>query len=263
MSFLQLTTGSHFLIVSDMEGILLVNKPKGPTSFQIIKLLRRISGEKKIGHTGTIDPDARGLLLVVFGRATKTVRFLQELRKEYIAKILLGVSTETDDISGRVISKQDISPIPIDTLRITLKTFEGNIRQVPPKFSAVKIKGERAYSLARRGEDFILKEKNVTIHRIEIIYYSHPYLKILVECSKGTYIRAIARDIGKMLGTCATLFSLLRSSIGKWTLRESLNINDIMDRRLIKKQIIPVGEVIMFLPQTVISNLKLKEGFLV
>ncbi len=259
MSSLLRTTDSLSHTVFDMEGILLVNKPKGPTSFHIIKLLRKITGEKKIGHSGTLDPNARGLLLVAFGRATKLIRFLQEQDKEYIAKILFGVSTETDDISGKILSKKDIPQVPNDVLREILRTFKGRIQQVPPKFSAVKHKGERAYSLARRGKDFLLKEKDVVVHKIDLIYYCHPYLKIAIECSKGTYIRAIARDIGKTLGTYATLFSLLRRSIGKWTLRDSLNIDDIMDRKLIRKRIIPVSEFFKDFPQITLCNPKFKK----
>ena len=245
--------------VFDMEGILLVNKPRGPTSFHIIKLLRKTTGERKIGHSGTLDPDARGLLLVAFGRATKIIRFLQELDKGYVAKILLGVSTDTDDILGKILSKKDISLVPTDVLTEILETFNGRIQQVPPKYSAVKYKGERAYSLARRGKNFLLRERDVVVHKIDLIYYSHPYMKIAIECSKGTYIRAIARDIGKMLGSCATLFSLLRRNIGKWTLGESLNIDDIMDRKLIRKHILPVSEVFKDFPQITLCNPKFKK----
>ncbi len=254
MSFLPVTTGflSHTLF--NMEGILLVNKPKGPTSFHIIKLLRKITGVRKIGHAGTLDPDAMGLLLVAFGRATKTIGFLQEQKKKYVARILLGISTDTDDISGNVILEKDVSPVPVDTMKKVIETFKGRTKQIPPKFSAVKYKGKRAYFLARKGEDFILKERTVTITKIDIIYYSHPFLKILVECSKGTYIRAIARDLGEKLGSCATLFSLLRTGIGKWTLREALTIKDIMDRDLVERNILPVLEIIKDLSQIDLSD---------
>lgn len=254
MIFKHQITDSLSRTTFNMEGILLVNKPSGPTSFQVIKLLRRITGERKIGHTGTLDPDARGLLLVAIGRATKTVRFLQELRKEYVAKILLGVLTETDDISGKVLREDNISQVPYRRLRETLKALQGKIKQVPPRFSAVRYKGKRAYFLARRGEDFSLKEKDIEIYKLDILYYSHPYLKILVECSKGTYIRSLARDIGRMLGSCATLFSLLRRSIGSWTLRDSLSIDETTDRGTIEKNILSVSEVFKDFPQTDLNN---------
>jgi len=259
MNFLPVTTGFPSHTPFDMEGILLVNKPRGPTSFHIIKLLRRITGEKKIGHTGTLDPNARGLLLIAFGRATKTVMFLQEMRKVYIAKVLLGVSTETDDISGRIIARNDMLPVPFNILKDVLETFKGSIKQVPPQFSAVKYKGKRAYSLARKGEKFLLSERDITIHKIDIIYYSHPYLKIRVECSKGTYIRAIARDIGKLLNSYATLSALIRTDIGNWKLKDSIYIDSLTDRKMIEKHILPIPVVLQDLPKRVMKNPRLKK----
>jgi len=227
-----------------MEGVLLANKPKGPTSFQIVKLLRRVTGARKIGHTGTLDPQARGLLLLVFGKATKSVERLQGLTKGYIAKILLGSSTDTDDVSGKIISQKDIAPISLERLDAILTEFEGKIKQIPPRFSAVKYKGRRAYTLARLGQEFSLKEKEVEIDNIDIIYYEHPFLRVRVDCSKGTYIRALARDIGIRLSSCATLFSLTRYRIGKWTLADSLNIDELKSKELVERNILSVPEIL-------------------
>ncbi len=237
-----------------MEGILLVNKAKGPTSFHIIKKLRRVTGVRKIGHAGTLDPDARGLLLVAFNKATKSIQLLQQLPKEYVAKILLGVRTDTDDISGKVLSRNSVPPISDDAMKGVLTGFMGRIQQVPPRFSAVKYRGERAYKLARQGEDFTLKAKVVTISVLSILYYENPFLKIIIECSKGTYVRAIARDVGEMLGCGGTLFSLLRRRIGAWDLREALHGDQLMDREVIEKHLISLKNLKTLLSGMVMAH---------
>lgn len=251
MIFQHPTTDFLYRTTSRMEGILLVNKPRGPTSFQIVKLLRRKTGKIKIGHTGTLDPYARGLLMIALGRATKGIRFLQDLKKSYIAVILLGVATETDDMEGKVIEKKRIDDINNEVLKSILKNFEGNIKQIPPKFSAIKYKGERAYKLAREGKNFSLSQREVTIHKIRMIYSRYPYIKIAVQCSKGTYLRSIARDIGRKLGGCATLFSLIRSKIGQWELKDALFMRDDIDKEVIKNNIIPAYEVFKDYPNEV------------
>jgi tRNA pseudouridine55 synthase len=242
-----------------MDGLLLVNKPRGPTSFQIIKLLRRITGVKKIGHTGTLDPFARGLLLVVFGKATKFVQVLQNLEKEYIAKVLFGVSTETDDQEGEVLQEREIEPFEERELLDMLKNFQGRITQVPPRFSAVKHRGERAYKRARRGEDFQLEGRDVYISRIRMVYYNHPYLKVIVRCSKGTYIRAFARDFGKSMGTCASLFSLIRRSIGRWNISDSFTIDSSTERGIVEERLIPLSHLSKEQSEVYTSGLDVKK----
>jgi len=237
-----------------MEGILLVNKPKGPTSFHIIKKLRRVTGVRKIGHAGTLDPDARGLLLVAFNKATKSIQLLQQLQKEYVAKILLGIRTDTDDVSGKVLSRNSVPPISNDAMKRVLADFVGRIQQVPPKFSAVKYRGERAYKLAREGRDFTLKAKEVSISVLSILYYQNPFLRVIVECSKGTYMRAIARDVGEMLGCGGTLFSLLRRRIGGWNLREALRDDQLMDREVIENHLISLKNLKTLLSGMVMAH---------
>jgi len=258
MNFLQAIIDFRFLTHFDMDGILLVNKPKGPTSFDIIRILRRVTGERKIGHTGTLDPEARGLLIVVFGKARKLVERLQRLDKEYIARILLGVSTDTDDISGKVINREEFPAFSSEIVKKVLTSFKGNIKQQPPRFSAVKVKGQRAYKLAREGKKFQLKERNVFIHNIDIIYYSHPYLKIVVKCSYGTYIRALARDIGIKLKTYGTLYSLLRSRIGPWHLTESINVMALKEGKNIQERLLPPDVINTNFPQ-IMSSFTYKE----
>lgn len=262
MIFLHPTTDFLYLTTSRMEGLLLVNKPRGPTSFQIVKLLRRTTGKSKIGHTGTLDPYARGLLMVALGRATKAIRFLQDLKKSYIAIILLGIATETDDMEGRVLEKKKVSEVTDEVMENVLESFRGKIKQIPPKYSAVKYRGKRAYKLARKGEEFSLTPREVTIHNIRMIYNRYPYMKIAVECSKGTYLRAIARDIGKKLGGCATLFSLIRDGIGQWGLRDAIFVRDDVRKEAIKNHIMQTSEVFKDYPREVKEYLKRKRVFL-
>lgn len=254
MIFQLLITDSHSRTAFKMDGLLLVNKPKGPTSFQVIKLLRRITGEKKIGHTGTLDPYARGLLLVVFGKATKFVQDLQYLEKEYIAKVLLGVSTETDDLEGDILQEVETERFQEGEIRKALMLFQGRINQVPPRFSAVKHEGERAYLKARRGEDFQLQEREIEISLIRMVYYNHPFVKLVVQCSKGTYIRSLARDFGIALGSCATLTSLIRKRIGRLSIRDSMNVSSTTSREMIVERILPVSEMRDHLSQVSVNG---------
>jgi tRNA pseudouridine55 synthase len=222
-----------------MEGILLVNKPKGPTSFHIVKTLRKITGERKIGHAGTLDPAARGLLVVLFGKATKHARHFERMRKSYIAKVLLGVCTETDDREGIIIAQRETDALPEEVLAKALSQFTGRIMQRPPRYSAVKCGGERAYDLARKGKEFRLKPREVGVYELRMIYYHHPFVKIALSCSKGTYIRSIARDLGEKLGTGATLHSLIRTKIGRWSVAQSLH-REALNAATIAQQLISI-----------------------
>ncbi len=223
-----------------MEGILLVNKPKGPTSFQIIKHLRNVTGERKIGHTGTLDPAARGLLIILIGKATKHAQCFQEMRKRYIAKIQLGICTATDDREGAIITQKKTEALPFELIVKTLQAFSGRILQRPPQHSAVKHHGRRAYELARQGQSFELKAREVTVYSIDMIYYHHPFIKVAICCSKGTYVRSIARDLGERLGTGAILHSLIRTHIGKWNITESLSHRDLCDGHIIAQHLLPI-----------------------
>jgi tRNA pseudouridine55 synthase len=223
-----------------MEGILLVNKPKGPTSFHIIKTLRKVTGVRKMGHAGTLDPGARGLLIVLVGKATKHAQYFERMRKSYVGKILLGVRTDSDDREGKVIEKRETGVLSDELLRKALSAFSGSIMQRPPRYSAVKYSGRRAYELARKGKDFHLEPRPVTIHDIQLVYYDHPFVKVALTCSKGTYIRAIARDLGEQLGTGATLHSLIRTKIGRWSIVQSLHHKAMLDAHVISKHLIPI-----------------------
>lgn len=227
-----------------MEGILLVNKPKGPTSFQIIKTLRKITGERKVGHAGTLDPGARGLLVVLIGRATKYAQYVERMNKCYVARILLGVRTDTDDREGTIIERNEGEALTDSLVRRTLAAFIGTISQKPPRYSAVKHCGRRAYELARRGKDFDLKPREIAIHDLRMIYYRHPFIKVSLSCSKGTYVRSIARDVGDELGTGATLHSLVRTRVGAWSVAQSLYAGRPLDSRTVAQRVVPVEKAL-------------------
>lgn len=199
------------------SGILVVDKPLGATSFDIVRRIRRATGEKRVGHAGTLDPAATGVLLVLLGQATRVTEYLMDMAKTYRGTVHLGVSTATYDSEGDVVREADASGVAEDTLHDVLKAFVGEIEQVPPAHSAVKIDGERAYHRARRGEDVEMKARPVTIYRIELLRYEPPIAELEVECARGTYIRSLAHDLGERLGCGAHLASLVRTRIGPFS----------------------------------------------
>lgn len=210
--------------------ILNVYKPAGPTSHDIVDIVRRITGEKRVGHAGTLDPFAEGILVVLVGRdATKRQKEFLMMDKEYRAKIHLGATSDTDDLTGEIRnSKHDIrNKISKSKIQNILKSFIGEIKQVPPAYSAIKLRGKKAYELARRGEKPELKPRNVKIYEIKLLDYTWPYLEIRVKCSSGTYIRALARDIGGQLGTGAYLDELVRTKIGNFVLQDSIPLKNL------------------------------------
>lgn len=208
-----------------MENIFAVYKPKGPTSHDIVDELRKITGIQKIGHAGTLDPLAEGVLVVGIGReATKKLNEIVAKEKEYEANIFLGEESSTDDAEGEKIG-HEIQKIPSrEEIKNILKSFLGVIEQVPPQFSAVKIGGKTAYSIARKGKTITLKPRKVEIKNIQIRKYEFPHLDIGVTCGPGAYIRALARDIGKKLNTGAYLSGLVRTRVGQYTAENSTTL---------------------------------------
>lgn len=209
------------------EGSFLnINKPAGWSSFDVVKKIRGISHIKKVGHAGTLDPFATGVLLIALGGATKKITSMMELEKEYLGEIELGISTDTLDVTGQVIEKLPTSHISVEDVHRVCQHFVGEIEQIPPKYSAIQINGVRAYHLARSGENVELTARKVTIYAFDILNFENPFIKIRVRCSKGTYIRAIARDIGEMLGTGGYLKSLVRTRIGAFKIEDSISVLD-------------------------------------
>jgi tRNA pseudouridine55 synthase len=207
-----------------VEGILLVDKKKGITSYDVIRgIKRKYPKGTKIGHTGTLDPFAAGLLIIMIGRqATKLMNQFHKFKKRYTVNAQFGFETDTQDITGQVVSKTEDGVIPIkkDIRSNIKKNFLGKIEQIPPKYSAKKIKGKKAYQLARQGKDFTLKPKQIEIFDFEILKYEYPYIKFEICCSTGTYIRTLVADLARNLGTYATATDLRRTQIGPFRIED-------------------------------------------
>jgi tRNA pseudouridine55 synthase len=211
------------------NGILNVNKPSGCTSFSVVAAIRRVSGEKRVGHAGTLDPLATGVLPICLGQATRITEYIHDHPKEYVAGIELGTVTDTLDLEGTVTSRNDAGFVTLQLIEKSLPAFTGVIEQVPPAYSAVKIKGRRSYELSRDGIQVSHQPRKVQIDLIEIIAFENPYLKIRIRCSKGTYIRSLANDLGIMLGCGACLKDLVRTAYGPFTLDRSISVGDIRE----------------------------------
>ena len=209
-----------------MEGIIVVNKPKGITSFDVIRKLKKILKTKKIGHTGTLDPLATGVMLVCVGRATKLASDLEVKDKVYIADFDIGYATDTYDIEGKKIA-ENIIEVSKENLEQSIKKFMGNIKQVPPMYSAIKIDGNKLYHLARKGIEVERPERNVTIEYINLLDFKDNKAKIETKVSKGCYIRSLIYDIGQDLGTYATMTALQRKQVGDYSLENSYSLEQI------------------------------------
>ena len=209
-----------------MEGIIVVNKPKGITSFDVIRKLKKILKTKKIGHTGTLDPLATGVMLVCVGRATKLASDLEVKDKVYIADFDIGYATDTYDIEGKKIA-ENIIEVSKENLEQSLKKFIGNIKQVPPMYSAIKIDGNKLYHLARKGIEVERPERDVTIEYINLLDFKDNKAKIETKVSKGCYIRSLIYDIGQDLGTYATMTALQRKQVGDYSLENSYSLEQI------------------------------------
>ncbi len=211
-----------------MDGILLINKEVGLTSQAVLTKLKRILGEKRIGHCGTLDPIASGVLVVLIGQATKLSSYLLEKDKEYLAKVKLGVKTDTYDVTGNVIKEGKVENITNESIDEALASFLGDIKQTPPIYSAIKVDGKKLYEYARIGREVEIKPRDVTIYEIKrTSELENDEFSFLVKASKGTYIRSLINDLGEKLGTFATMSSLTRIKSGKFDISDSKKIEDI------------------------------------
>ncbi|MCK5594715.1 tRNA pseudouridine(55) synthase TruB [bacterium] len=211
-----------------MDGILNIDKPKDWTSHDVVAKIRSHFKIKKVGHAGTLDPNATGVLLICLGKATKKASFLTGQNKTYEGIILLGTTTDTQDIKGKVIKKIKVEKIDTKLLSDILKDLTGDISQIPPMYSAVHYKGERLYKLARRGIKVDPEPRKVHIYSIELLGINLPEISIRVACSKGTYIRTLADTIGEKLGYGACLKDLRRIQAGDFNVRDSLSLKDVL-----------------------------------
>jgi len=211
----------------DINGWIVLDKPVGMTSTHAVSRLKRIFNAKKAGHAGTLDPLASGILPVAFGEATKTVPFVQDGEKAYRFTVRWGIETDSDDSDGAVVRTTDLLPGP-DQVADALACFTGTIMQIPPAYSAIKINGERAYDLARDGEEVILAPRPVTINSLELISTTEDEAVLEAQCTKGTYVRSVAHDLGQNLGCGAHLTTLRRSASGKFDVADALPLAEVL-----------------------------------
>lgn len=209
-----------------VNGIIIINKEQGFTSFDVVAKLRGIVKQKKIGHTGTLDPDAVGVLPVCLGNATKLCDLLTDKSKEYVTEFILGKTTDTQDISGKVLSEHEVT-VSESEVRDAVMSFVGAYDQIPPMYSALKINGKKLYELAREGKVVERKARRVEIPEIEIESVQLPYVKMRVACSKGTYIRTLCADIGDKLGCGATMTKLQRTQVGPFVLSDAYTLSEV------------------------------------
>jgi tRNA pseudouridine55 synthase len=207
-----------------LDGILNINKPQNKTSFSVVAMVKRLSGERRVGHAGTLDPAATGVLPVCLGQGTRIIEFLVNTTKTYRAWIELGIATDTYDGDGQITQKGDPSGISQEQLESALDPFRGLIQQTPPMYSAVKHQGRPLYELARAGIKVERKSRLAKIHRLELINWQPPVVTVEVECSKGTYIRSLAHDLGQSLGCGAHLKSLVRTRCGFFDIKDAVSI---------------------------------------
>lgn len=210
-----------------MNGILNIDKPYGLTSFDVVARVRRMSGQRKVGHAGTLDPAATGVLLVCLGRATRVIEFLMEGTKAYRAEIEFGAETDSYDATGEITQRKDPSGLRLSQIEKELPSFTGSISQAPPPFSAVKFKGKPLYSYARAGIDIETKTRPVRIDSLEITGWDPPVLGLDIVCGKGTYIRSLAHDLGRILGCGAHLKSLVRTRCGDHDIADARSLGQL------------------------------------
>lgn len=216
-----------FEATMNFEGVLLIDKPKGPSSFDIVRKIRACSGIKRVGHAGTLDPLASGLMVVALGRYTKLCGHLTEGHKVYEAIVELGTITNTDDAEGEILSQTVVADIDEEKIHEACSHFQGTFAQKPPKYSAIKVSGRRAYSMARNEEEFELASREVSIFDLALEQVSLPLLSLRVHCSKGTYIRSLARDIGERLQVGAYARAIRRIESGSFKVANAINFDEL------------------------------------
>jgi tRNA pseudouridine55 synthase len=235
-------------------GILLIDKPGGPTSHDVVAAVRKLVRPLRVGHTGTLDPMATGLLILCVGKATRVSEILQAEYKVYRAAVLLGLKTDTQDIEGAVLQRQAVGEIPIERIHEVARSFTGWIEQRPPVFSAAKVNGVRAYRLARRGQDVSLGPRRVEIRKLVIEDVRLPVIEFIVECSKGTYVRALCNDLGDALGVGGCMESLRRLEIGRFSVADAIEPSRLNERRDVIDALLPLSQALSHLHRITVDE---------
>ena len=236
-----------------MNGVLNIFKNKGMTSFDVVSRVRKIAKEKKVGHTGTLDPEAEGVLPVCLGKGTKIIDYIMNSEKGYSVKFKLGIKTTTYDLEGEILEERDTSFLKEEEVKNVINSFKGGYLQVPPMFSALKKNGVRLYELARKGIEVEREGRNITIYNIENINIDLPYVSMDVTCSKGTYIRSLCYDIGEKLNVFATMTDLKRFKTSFFCEEDSININDLKEEN-IKEKLISIEDALKNYPKIYIEK---------
>ena len=240
-----------------LSGVLVIDKPTGMTSHDVIDRLRKILHTRKIGHAGTLDPSAGGVLVACVNKATKVAGFLTEYDKEYIGVIQLGITTDTYDGEGKITRIEEDLKISPDEIKRTVLSFKGKIEQTPPLYSAIKYQGKKLYQYARSNQEVERKKREVEIKELEILEINIPYVKLRISCSKGTYVRSLAHDVGEKLGCGAYLYSLRRTRVGPFKLEDALSLEKIADAQgdgKISDVLIPIEKALTHLPSVVTNE---------
>lgn len=241
-----------------MNGILIINKPKGMTSHDVVQRVRRLTDNRRIGHAGTLDPLATGVLVVCVGKATRLAQFLQSDSKEYAAEMTLGIETDTQDGTGKILSRNPCSVKKKEVID-ALRNFQGAIWQTPPMTSAIKHKGKPLYKLARKGIEVERRPRLVSIYKLELLEVKtddYPRVRIQVGCSKGTYIRTLCADIGRALSCGAHMSNLTRTRAGNFKIREALGLEElskIAEKKSLNKVLIPMNKILSY-PAVVVKG---------
>ncbi len=230
-----------------MYGLLNINKPPGKTSRDAVNRVQRLVRPVKVGHAGTLDPLATGVLVVCLGPATRLIQYVQQLPKRYIGTFLLGRRSDSDDTEGEVVELENPAVPTVDEVLAALPQFTGTIQQRPPIFSAINVNGKRAYALARAGKQVELAARPVTIHDLRVVRYEYPELVLDIGCGSGTYIRSLGRDLAESLGTAAVMSKLERTAIGDFSVESAIDMSDLTEDSL-AKHLLPAEAAVRHLP---------------
>lgn len=236
-----------------MKGILLVDKPVGLTSHDVVDRIRRAAAIRRVGHTGTLDPAATGLLILCVGAATRLSEFLTGLDKVYEGSMQLGIVTDSYDMDGDILEERPLPELTTDDVQGAFDQLTGDIMQTPPMISAVKIGGQRLYKLARKGETVERTPRPVTVHEFRLLKYSPPYAQFRVRCTRGTYARALCYDVGELLGCGATLAQLRRTWVGHHSVANALPVDAFITKEDVLKSLLPVEQA-LDLPEVVVRG---------
>ena len=236
-----------------MDGIVIVDKPEGWTSQDVVSKLRGVLKTRRIGHGGTLDPMATGVLPVFVGRGTRGVEFFEHAEKTYEAVLRLGITTDTEDITGTVLEEKEVN-ITEEQFLSVLAQFRGEIRQIPPMYSAIKVNGQKLCDLARKGREVERQARTITIHRLECLDFTGSTARLLVHCSKGTYIRTLCKDIGEALGCGGCMEALRRVTAGEYTIEQAVPLQTLIDSEDPGKYLLPVDSMFQNYPDVTLTE---------